>query len=209
MSVPFENEYNLRLVAGSQAKSCMICYKPSDHVLITNNNLDFFYVCYHHLLDEHFASHIPNDSYNNLIKEQKALQLLIDELNDQAEKIKPSILSNIPGFKLKPKLKEDTPDSSKPNYDQLIKDKQENEKKLTELNDKISQFKFKQYKLNGDFYKIRIKLYINKKMNEKRMKEMNNPGFFPSAPKNAPGMSKDTNSNDASNDNDSNNDVGA
>lgn len=182
MSTPFENEYLLRLVASSQSKSCMICYKPSDHVLITTNNVDFFYICYQHLLDDHFATHLPNEKYDSLIKEQNALKLLVEELTDQAEKAKPSFFSNVPGFKAKEEEK--TP---KKDYNQLLKDKQENEGKLQELDLKIKLFKFKLYKLNGDFFKMRIKLYINKKVNEKRLKDMNNPGFFPSTPTNNPG----------------------
>lgn len=169
----------------------MICYKPSDHVLITSNNLDFFYICYQHLLDEHFASHGPDPKYDQLVKEKNALSLLVEELSAQVQKAKPSVFSNIPGFKSNQstdnKKEASSKDTPAKDYNQLVNDKQENEAKLQQVTQQVEQFKFKQYKLNQDFYKMRVKLYINKRVNEKRMKDMNNPGFFPSTPTNVPG----------------------
>ncbi|ORY83050.1 AAA-ATPase Vps4-associated protein 1-domain-containing protein [Protomyces lactucae-debilis] len=47
---PHINHYRLRRVASSAEKSCSICYKPTDCVLISTDSKDWFYVCQSHLV---------------------------------------------------------------------------------------------------------------------------------------------------------------
>lgn len=176
---PFSNEYKLRKVANSNQKSCVVCYKPTPDVLITSNNLDFFYVCLSHLKDENFAVPMQNENFSQLTKLRDDLISLITKLSNDIEKKKPSAFSNLPGFK--------KDDKDKEVYDNLIKEKQLHDKKLDDIKRSISEFQFKEYSLNDDIFKIRIKSYINKINAEKRAKEISNSNFFPTAPKNIPG----------------------
>ncbi|EGV63799.1 hypothetical protein PSN45_004132 [Yamadazyma tenuis] len=182
MSVPFTNEYKLRQVADSQSKSCVICYKSSSSVLVTTNSVDFFYVCPSHLADEHFAVHSVNDAYNALVKEKDELVELVTQLKVKIEKNKPSVFAKLPGFSSSNEGDKDKDKDKTNTYETLTKEKEIHEKKLQQLDTDIANFKFKDYVLNNDIFRMRLKNYINKKINEKRLKDMHNPGFFPAAP---------------------------
>ncbi|CAH6719559.1 hypothetical protein CLIB1444_02S11342 [[Candida] jaroonii] len=175
MSNPFTNEYNLRTVATNQSKSCMICYKPSVNVLITENNADFFYICLSHLKDDSFASNITTEEYDQLVKKKEALELLLKELEEKKANSKPSMFNKIPGMSDK---EQSTKQQEK--YDNIKTEIETNDKELQSLKTEIDNYKFKKYNLNNDVFRIRLRNYINKKVNEKRMKELNEPGFFPS-----------------------------
>lgn len=180
MSLPFQNEYLLRKVAEAQLKSCAICYKPTPAVLITADNLDFFYVCLAHLKDEYFASPVLPDEYNELKKQATETTELLKLLELDIAKNKPSVFNNIPGFK------SDNAKDAALKYENLVKEKEIHDKKLTSLEQQIKDFKFKNYVLNDDMYKVRLRAYINKKINEKRLKEISSENYFPSVPSGTP-----------------------
>lgn len=175
MSAPFSNDYNLRTVASTQAKSCMICYKPSVNVLITNNNVDFFYICYSHLNDETFASKCENEEYHKLVKRRKALEILIEELDKKLVENTPSMLSKIPGFTDKEKTQKQTE-----KYKEISTDKDKYSNEVKEVKQQIDDFKFKKFQLHNNVFKIRLRNYINKMVSQKKMKDMSEPGYFPS-----------------------------
>ena len=70
---PFPNKYQVRLVASSDSKPCIICYKPATTVLLAEGNGDFFYTCQQHLKDEQFANSIHPQEYTDLVNSQKEL----------------------------------------------------------------------------------------------------------------------------------------
>lgn len=205
--IPFDNEYKLRLVSENDSKSCAVCYKPSSRVLITNNNQDFFYVCPSHLKDSSFSKPIPSQAYNDLESEKSKLETELKELNKSVEAKRPGFTSYF-----KKSTPNDNEKDNKDSYEELVKRQKSLQQDFNTLTTQINQFQFKMYCLNDDMYKIRIKNYMNKKMNEKRLKNMARPGFFPSVPGKTMGQEKSSGSNNGNgngngndNDNDNNN----
>lgn len=52
---PFANLYEVKHVADNACKACVVCYKPTNTVLITPSKKDWFYICGVHLKDKNFA----------------------------------------------------------------------------------------------------------------------------------------------------------
>lgn len=52
---PFANLYEVKHVAENACKACILCFKPTNTVLITGDKKDWFYVCDVHLKDKNFA----------------------------------------------------------------------------------------------------------------------------------------------------------
>lgn len=199
-TAPFPNTYANRIVAASNSKACTICYKPTVTVLVSQNNLDFFYVCDSHLKDKAFAEPLYPDDYTVLIKEKEKLQAEITSTKKRAAACKPyswNKMMNTIGWAdsdLNEKDKKDsgleTPnsqgdDSSKSlakSYDELIKLCKDLEKKVTEVNESIASFKFKNYRLDTNVYRNRLNGYLQAQNRIRRQKEMLTPGFFPLAP---------------------------
>lgn len=189
---PFPNEYQLRLVAESNAKACLVCYKPTTSVLLAGNSADFFYVCPGHLKDESFSIPIHPDSYTKLLSEKAELEKKVVEANSKADANKPyswnKIMTSM-GWKSEKKLEEDSKsDDAKvkeKTYEALLDEASDLKKQLATLNDNISTFKFKNYRLNADIYKMRINSHIQAKMRAKRQLEIQSGSIFPSAPTNS------------------------
>lgn len=198
---PFPNSYATKKVADSDAKPCTICYKPATTVLLNDNKMDFFYTCDLHLQDEHFATPLPNEEHAELVKSREELEKNLTDLKTKMDAVKPYIwnklmMDYIPGMSTDTKTltndKDDKKDSEKSanksnnekfkEYETEIRDKTI---KLSETNIKISQFKFKAYKLNQDVYRGRIQNYIKAKMNQARTQKIQlDPTFFPTVPSN-------------------------
>lgn len=100
---PFRNSYRERKVAASDAKSCLICFKPSTSVLITDNSKDWFYVCSSHLSDTNFCNTVYEDESgvskssehsalvrkeSILIRKSKRLELEIESSTSSFNKVK-------------------------------------------------------------------------------------------------------------------------
>lgn len=205
-SAPFPNTYTSRLVASSNSKACSICYKPTTTVLVSSNNADFFYICSSHLKDKAFAEPIHLEDYTALKKELNELESQIRSMTKRAESIKPyswnKVMNNLGwsnSYEEEDKetsikagtQKDGSPDkvetsevsnAQKKSYDELIKETKELRKKLTQVNESIASFKFKNFKLDTNVYRMRINSVLQAQNRLKRQKEVQNPGFFPLAP---------------------------
>lgn len=193
-TAPFPNTYACRLVAASNSKACSICYKPTATVLVSQNNVDFLYVCESHLKDRGFAEPIHPDEYTALTKEKESLQAEIASTNKRAAACKPyswNKMMNTIGWDSSAADKdvesgketpagEDQPKAK--SYDDLIKISKELAKKLAQVDESIASFKFKNYRLDMNVYRNRLNGYLQAQNRLKRQKEMQTPGFFPLAP---------------------------
>ncbi|KAI5962696.1 uncharacterized protein KGF55_003772 [Candida pseudojiufengensis] len=184
---PFQNKYNLRSVSSQDSKSCLICYKPTTEVLITDNHLDFFYICKSHLYDESFAKPIESKEYEELKNEITKLEIQLKEVGKKVEETKP-YLWGINWSKDKKKKEEDKDkdkedDKSKNNNHESYKSKlKEIENNLTTKNEELKNFKFKSYNLSSTIYKNRLMLNQKKKYNKERIEKIQKDGFFPTVP---------------------------
>ncbi|KAK6453797.1 VPS4-associated protein 1 [Scheffersomyces xylosifermentans] len=198
---PFENIYSNKKVAEADAKPCLICYKPATTVLLSENKVDFFYTCVLHLQDEHFASALPNEAYNELLKTRDELEKNLEDLKKQMDAVKPYIWNKlmyeyIPGMGQTDKKKDDKDDkgdkknseshkSNNEKFKELEQETREKTIKLSEVKIQIAQFRFTSYKLHQDVYRSRLQNYIKIKFNRARnQKIQSDPSFFPSAPTN-------------------------
>ncbi|CUM56075.1 uncharacterized protein AC631_01456 [Debaryomyces fabryi] len=190
----FPNHYHARLVAEKDSKACTLCFKPTTTVLISQNKVDFFYVCPLHLKDEHFSSPIHPDEYKELETKKGELGRKIEESRKRVERLKPytwNFLSSMLGSKKaegtdqdkdKDKDKDTEKDKGKESYESAKQDLKGLEGELNEINSGISNYKFKDYTLNKDIYRMRTQNYVQSKVRAKKQQEMHKPGFFPSTP---------------------------
>lgn len=183
---PFPNDYALRLVAESDSKSCVVCYKPSSSVLISANSADFFYICPNHLQDDSFATPVHPAEYQELITKKTKLTGDIAQCKHDMEAVRPytinKLITSIPG--LKPKKLEEGVETNLDKFNKLQEQHTDLTKQLAEVGQSITEFKFKKFTLNKDIYRIRINSLIQQKVSQKRQAELNKPGFFPSVPSN-------------------------
>lgn len=189
---PFVNDYLSRRVSDTDSKSCLICYKPTTTVLISSNKVDFFYVCPSHLSDEHFATPIKPQAYQDLVKEKATLQEKVDTLTKELEVLKPylwnSLKSYLPGKAAKePKTDTDqaagtAAKSSK--YESILKELKETQTKLDVTSEDIVKFAFKQFSLHQEIYRQRIQNYLKIKHNRSRNQKIQEGLLFPEVPKN-------------------------
>lgn len=162
-----ENRYYHRKVAQSSVKPCTFCYKPTDSVLVSSDNSDFFYLCEAHLKDAQFATPIHTRQYleaqkrrAELDQEIKQLKLKFDEKNRYATWDKFVNKLSLSGAGHKDKEK-DADSSGKPEtHKELKKESEENEienlEKDSSTLDSILNQKPRTFKLNQDIFKIRL-----------------------------------------------------
>lgn len=187
---PFVNPYNLRTVADSDAKSCYVCYKPTSKVLISENKADFFYVCPSHLKDSSFASPVHPSEYQDLVKKKASLVIKIAEIEADLKNLGYNwdFVSKIPGFsKKEEKTTETKGDSDLPKIPSktsksLNEDLTTAKTSMDEVSQSIANFPFKQYNLDKDIHRNRVRAFLQVRANQKRQQELQKPGFFPSAP---------------------------
>lgn len=189
---PFINPYNLRTVADSDAKSCYVCYKPSNKVLISDNKVDFFYICPSHLKDSSFATPIHSDDYQDLVKQKANLVIKIAEIEAELKNLGYNwdFVSKIPGFSKKPeksaegeaKSDLELPKIPTKTSKSLNEDLTKAKSSMDEISETILKFSFKQFNLDKDIYRNRVRAFLQVKANQKRQQELQKPGFFPSAP---------------------------
>lgn len=184
---PFPNDYQLRLVSASDAKACLVCYKPTSCVLLLANKTDFFYVCESHLKDELFSKPVHLDAYKKILGDITELETKIVAANEKAEANKPyswnKIMTSV-GWKSDKKDESKETKEKDQTYEQLLAELAELKKQLAALNEQKLLFKFKYFTLNADIYKMRINSHLQAKIRAKRQAEMQNPLFFPQAPTN-------------------------
>lgn len=192
---PFPNEYLSRLVGDSDSKACTVCYKPTTTVLLASNKADFFYICPFHLKDDSFGTPIHPESYTKLLLERQALEKKMEAADRKAELNKPyswNKIMNTIGWSKDDKKddKDDNKDDKKDekksidSYKALVAEATVLKNELSTLNETIANFKFKNYKLNKDIYRMRVNGLLQAKAKARRQQEMQNPSFFPSAPSN-------------------------
>lgn len=193
---PFDNRYNLREVAPAGAKACFVCYKPSCKVLISANKVDFFYVCLSHLKDVSFAHAVPCDAHTNLINDKAMAVVKIADVENEMLKLGYDwdFVNKIPGFGKKKEATSTADDKpadateaqGKRDYKALEKELIQWRTLRDQLTTQIDTFEFKEYTLDKDIYRNRVRAYIQAKVNQRRQQEMQKPGFFPAAPTGAP-----------------------
>lgn len=211
MSAPFPNAYTSRLVAASDSKACLVCFKPTTTVLVASNKVDFFYICSSHLKDKAFAEPIHPEEYLELIKERDNIEKKVKTLTLQASKIKPyswnKVMSNF-GWdngtnsdtksetknEIKKETRTEIDDKDNNNdqtnsekgqqtsYELLIKETEDLERKVALINELIAVYKFKNFKLEISVYRNRINSHLQVQSRARRQQEVQTPGFFPLAP---------------------------
>ncbi|ODV84713.1 hypothetical protein CANARDRAFT_200138 [[Candida] arabinofermentans NRRL YB-2248] len=205
--VPFKNCYSLKKVNEKDSKSCNICFKLTNSVLISLNSKDWFYICDVHLLDKNFCTLLYIESttnngatlinkqneYNelklkesNIVKKIKHYENLIDVKNSQLNKFKEYIWSS--------KKKSDDKEDTKEDENSNLKDTELN---IDQLNDKLKTLKnteliniksdiikfektYRKYQLVNVFYKNRITLYYKKLKKVEIERATNDGSLFPS-----------------------------
>ncbi|RCK57923.1 hypothetical protein Cantr_06577 [Candida viswanathii] len=184
---PFPNKYQMRQVASSDSKACVICYKPATTVMLAEGNGDFFYTCQQHLQDDQFANAIHPQEYTDLVSLQKELTSKKTQLEKDVELEKPYIWNKVAGYWKDDKKKkledgESKAEEAGSKYEKLKKELWDVTKELDEKTESILEFKFKQYKLNQDIYKNRLMAHQKKVYGQQRAAKIQQEGFFPSAP---------------------------
>lgn len=201
MAAPFPNSYQLRLVAASDARACTVCYKPTTLVLVSDNKQDHFYICASHTDDVQFATPVHPQEYVELLDDQKRLKEKVSQLEKDIESVKPymwnKVVNNIPGWSKSEPAKDTStagvanPKSNDDKYKLYQGQLTETTLLLAEVDAKISGYKFKNYVLSRDIYKIRINNYLQVKARQKRQQEVHSAGFFPSVPTTGVGAPKE------------------
>ncbi|WEW55510.1 hypothetical protein PRK78_000941 [Emydomyces testavorans] len=131
MSQPLiPNRWHLRRVAGSAARACLICYKPSSSVLITPDNKDFFYICPLHLKDKGFCSPIVDE-------EEVAARRKKEEMEKEIEKVTREYEEKMKRKKEKGKGKQKDKDKDEKDEKGKKQDNEDEEKAEKEKDDKI------------------------------------------------------------------------
>lgn len=203
---PFPNNYILRQVSLADSKPCMICFKPSSTVLVSENQHDFFYVCPSHLLDDQFATPIKPESYNLLHQEVKQINQSVAKLRKDMETEKPYLWGMSNYWKLNnngdnPSTNDNDNDKDKDNDKEKSKSQEQNNDKdgkskyetlkarladqlqnLKEKEEEIKLFKFKKYQLEQTIYKNRLMLHQRRKHEKEKSEKLQQEGFFPQAP---------------------------
>lgn len=142
--------------------------------------------------DSTFSIPVESDEYKGLIGEKASMILKISDLEREIKNLGYNwdIVSKIPGFGKKENADDKDKDKETEKKKTLSKDGPALQRELTatraemeELSQKIENFLFKQYNLDNNIYRNRVRSHIQAKVNQKRQQELQKPGFFPSAPK--------------------------
>ncbi|GMM37119.1 Vfa1 protein [Saccharomycopsis crataegensis] len=193
----FENIYRVRKVSEKDGKACFICYKPSSTVLITQDQKDLFYICPNHLKDSrNFGNPIYGPELEELKQRLKAKEdrekILTFLIN---EKTKFGSFGKILGWGDKPK-KEESEDKDKDtkktersksidelrsDLNTIMKDKSSIEEQI-----RLGELNVKQFVLNSDIFKIRIRAHRKKIDLQQRAAKIQSGEVFPSVPQNLP-----------------------
>lgn len=183
MAGPFNNHYTCRQVAAKDSKACAICYKPTTTVLITDNQVDFFYVCSSHLSDAQFATAIKPTEYQDLVKKRVELESQIDKTTQERYKHKPFLWNKVWGLK-KPKedAKEGDADSGD-KYAKLTKELEAQQKELEATKLSIASYSFKNYQLDDLMFKVRLNHHTQSQAARLRQQKIEQGGFFPEVPR--------------------------
>ncbi|KAK7205462.1 VPS4-associated protein 1 [Myxozyma melibiosi] len=202
MSVPFKNIYHLRHVAETAQKPCIICYKPTNAVLVSEDGKnDFFYTCKVHLTDSGFAIPVTNPAAEAAKRKQAALALEIEKVKKEWEK-KQGNRKTERERKEKERSKEKERDKKKEAEDDKAentldkRDKAEHKEQLAKLEtqkeeaEKEAAAEVRIFNLNKAIYAMRINNWRNIQRSKKTAELLRKPGGLPSVPSSLPGTPK-------------------
>ncbi|CAI6338590.1 unnamed protein product [Periconia digitata] len=189
-----QNVWHHRKVAENAKKACWICYKPTESVLITPDNKDFFYICTGHLSDRGFCQPDADEAAAAAARKKK------EELDREIEIVKKEYeeKQKLKREKRKAKQKEKEKDKDKGKDGETNKtDEQEDkddEKKKDDKIKELSQSKEKAqddlgpriFALQKNFHQMRLDRIRNAEIAKRNRERLSNPSNFPSPPSNLP-----------------------
>lgn len=181
---PFPNVYQVKHVAASSARACVLCFKPSATVLITANAKDWFYVCDMHLRDAQFAQTTYRDASGADVSLRRgpllAAATRAEQNLEKARRVKSEKSASwaLWAKKEDPK-KEETPDPT-PDLELDLKEAQT----ALETFDKTNT----RYKLDAVFYKRRLLEDFQRQRQRETMRKMEEGTLFPTVAPGAPGV---------------------
>lgn len=190
------NQYTRKLVAESDAKLCLICYKPSSTVLLNSSNMDFFYVCPQHLKDEQFAKAMHSEEYKETNQKKTELEAALIRKRKRLEELKPGwSFWKIGTNKMERKQRENEtkdlqsdnnsePQDTKETYDSVQQEVKDLQGKLKNTNEWLANYRPKQYALDSQIYKMLLLQRTQGRVRAKQQREKLQEDIFPEVPKN-------------------------
>ncbi|KAF6809394.1 UPF0589 protein C32H8.01c [Colletotrichum musicola] len=193
----FANVYTHRKVAENAAKGCDVCHRATSSVLVAPENKDFFYVCPSHLKDKNFCSPII-DKEAIEAKKKKDLEEEIERVKKEYEEKQKKKKEKEKDEKDKEKDKNAEKDKEKDKE----KEKGKEEKSTEEKKDDASKADDKDgagtptpstedeprvFALHKNFYGMRLEKKRQIEIAKRNRERLQQPNFFPSVPKGAPG----------------------
>ncbi|PVI07796.1 DUF1742-domain-containing protein [Periconia macrospinosa] len=189
-----QNIWHHRKVAENSKKACWICYKPTESVLITPDNKDFFYICTGHLSDGGFCRPDADEAAAAAARKKK------EELDREIENVKKEYeeKQKLKREKRKEKQKEKDKDKDKEKEEETKKSEEEQDKddakkkddKIKELSQSKEQAQVELgpriFTLQKNFYQMRLDRIRNAELAKRNRERLNNPSNFPSPPSNLP-----------------------
>ncbi|KAF2840752.1 DUF1742-domain-containing protein [Patellaria atrata CBS 101060] len=189
------NVWHHRRVADTSAKACWICYKPSTHVLITEDNKarkqltqskDWFHICPGHLKDRGFA--VPDEEEVKAVEDRKKKEELQKEIEfvkkeyEEKQRLKKEKKKAKNKDKANDK-KEDKVDEVKANPNDEDTDEKERDDKIKALSQKEAEVSEPRiYSLKKNFHDIRIQRIRQAEQAKRNRERLKNPSLFPSVP---------------------------
>ncbi|KAK9369536.1 VPS4-associated protein 1 [Lipomyces kononenkoae] len=203
---PFKNIYHLRRVAETSQKPCMVCYKPTAVVLVSEDGKnDFFYTCQLHLQDRGFVTPVTNAAVEAAKKRKEELEKEIEKVKKEWEdhqKDKKTARAK----REKQRKADKEADKNKDDEDDKSTDrreKQEHKEQIAKLeNQKVdattkAEAEQRIFNLNKDIYAMRLNNYRNIQRSKRATELLRKPGALPSVPTNEPGSTpKNDNADD-------------
>ncbi|KAF9878240.1 hypothetical protein CkaCkLH20_04278 [Colletotrichum karsti] len=181
----FPNVYTHRKVAESAAKGCDVCYRATSSVLVAEEKKDFFYVCPNHLKDKKFCTPIIDKEAAEAKKKK--------EMEEEVERVKKE-------YEEKQKKKKEKEEKDKKSDKDKDKDEKKDEKKAeddskdddTKPKDKApsapsAEEEPRVFALHKNFYGMRLEKKRQLEIAKRNRERLQQPNFFPSVPKGAPG----------------------
>ncbi|KAK9456438.1 VPS4-associated protein 1 [Dipodascopsis uninucleata] len=183
---PFKNVYHLRRVAETAQSPCMICYKPTSAVLVSEDGKnDFFYICQAHLTDSGFATPVINAAAEAAKRKKEELEKEIEKLKQewdlkQKRKKKEKSSSKEDDNKEDDKIKEKKEKFEHKEQMEILEKQKEDQNKKSEQEQRI-------FNLNKAVYQMRVNNWKNIQRSKRTQELLRKPGGLPSVPMTNPG----------------------
>ena len=188
------NLYIRKLVAESDSKLCLVCYKPSSTVLLNSSKMDFFYVCPQHLKDEQFAKANHSEEYKETNKKKMELEAALTRKRKRSEELKSGwSFWKVGTNKMEKEQQENETkdlqrdDNSKSQEKRetqhtLKQEVRELEGKLNDTNEWLANYRPKEYALDSQIHKMRLLQRTQIKVRSKQQREKLPEDIFPEVP---------------------------